>query len=107
MKDLEQLLLESREFERFLLDLSTTFIGLPEERVDADMEDGLARVGEFLQMDRVTLLELSADGEEMNVVYSWCSPGVPRPAATIRKETQAWWMNRVLRGEVSLASRVD
>jgi CheY-like chemotaxis protein len=41
--------------EKFLFELSRTFIGLPEEDVDANMERGLAHVGEFLEMDRVTL----------------------------------------------------
>ena len=55
------------EFEKFLFDLSRTFIGLPEQEVDVNMERGLARVGEFLQMDRVTLLELSLARTELSV----------------------------------------
>src|SRR5262249_39373707 len=102
----EQELRQRTEFETFLFNLSSTFIGLPEERVDAAMEGGLASVGEFLRMDRVTLLELTAN--EMVVAYSWsAAPGVPNAAARITHQAQPWWMSQVLRGDVSAAARVD
>lgn len=95
------------EFETFLVDLSTTFIALPDEQVDASMVEGLARVGAFLQMDRVTLLELTPDRDAMAVAYSWSSPGVGAPPPFITKQAQPWWVGQVLRGAVSLAPRLD
>lgn len=106
-KQYEEALLRRVKFETFLFDLSRTFIGLPEEKVDVNMERGLARVAEFLEMDRVSLLEMSRDREEMTVAYSWAADKVVRPAPTITIRHQPWWMGRVLRGEASLASRVD
>src|SRR5262249_22756535 len=76
----EQALLRELEFEKFLFDLSRTFIGLPEGEVDVNMERGLARVGKFLDMDRVTLLELSRESGEMAVAYSWNAPEVMGPS---------------------------
>src|SRR5262249_37277687 len=61
---LEQGLVRQLNFEKFLFDLSRTFIGLPEQEIDANMERGLAHVGEFLQLDRVTLLEFSPNRTE-------------------------------------------
>jgi len=103
----EQAVRMRTEFETFLFDLSSTFIGLPEDRVDADMQDGLARVGEFLQIDRITLLELTATGSELVVAYSWSSAGVANAAAKNTKETVPWWMGQVLSGDVSLIARLD
>src|SRR5262249_18258223 len=81
--------------------------GLPEEEVDANMERGLAHVGEFLQMDRVTLLELSPARTGLSPVYSWRAPGVSGTPSAITERDQPWWVGQVLRGEVSLASEVD
>src|SRR5262245_44377226 len=92
------------EFETFLANLSATFIGLPEDSVDVNMERGLAYVGTFLQMDRVTVLELSQDCEEMTVRYSWSLDARVNAAPQIARRTQPWWFGQVLRGEVSLAS---
>jgi PAS domain-containing protein len=106
-KQYEEALLRRVKFETFLFDLSRTFIGLPEEKVDVNMERGLANVAEFLEMDRVTLLEMSRNREEMTVAYSWGAEGVVRPVPRIRIRHQPWWMGRTLRGEATLASRVD
>ena len=103
----EQALRQRTEFETFLFNLSSTFIGLPEERVDAAMEGGLASVGEFLQMDRVTLLELTADRNEMVVAFSWNAAGVPAFDARVTPQALPWWMRQVLRGDVSLISCID
>jgi PAS domain S-box-containing protein len=106
-KRFEEALVRRVAFEAFLFELSSTFLGFSEEDVDANMQLGLARVGGFLNMDRVTLLELSRDREEMTVAYSWTAPGVANPPHVLTKEMQPWWIRQVLRGDVSLVSRVD
>jgi len=106
-KQFEDALLRRVAFETFLFELSKTFIGLPDEQVDAHMEEGLARVGEFLQIDRITLLELSHDGSAMTAAYSWSNSGVAAPPAVLTKEMHPWWLGQVLRGDVSLAAHVD
>jgi PAS domain S-box-containing protein len=94
-------------FERFLFDFSRAFIAIPEESIDANMTRGLARVGAFLEMDRVTLMELSHDRAAMSVAYSWHRPDVANPPYIITKDMQPWWLRQVLRGGASLASNVD
>ena len=94
-------------FERFLFDLSRSFLAIPENSIDANMTLGLARVGSFLEMDRVTLLELSKDRAAMSVAYSWSHQDVVAPPAVLTQQMQPWWLTQVLRGEASLASSVD
>ena len=94
------------EFERFLFDLSRAFIAIPEESIDANMTHGLARVGAFLEMDRVTLMELSHDRAGMSVAYWWQRPGLANPPPTTTPQMQ-YWLRQVLRGDLSLASRLD
>ena len=106
-KQFEDRLYRQVEFEKFLQDLSSTFIGLPDETVDRNMVQGLARVAEFLRLDRVTILELSPDRNEMVGAYSWSSPGVAAPPPRISKQSQPWWLGQVLRGEVTLAKHVN
>jgi two-component system CheB/CheR fusion protein len=103
-----QALLRRLEFERFLFELSRMFISLPEAEVGVNMERGLAQVGEFLEMDRVTLLDLSRDRPEMTIAYSWNGPGVGfAPPPVIAQSALPWWVGQVLLGNVSLASYVD
>ena len=74
---------------------------------NADMTLGLARVGTFLEMDRVTLLELTDDRTAMTVAYSWSHQDVVAPPPLLTQQMQPWWLTQVLRGEASLASDVD
>jgi len=106
-KRAERALRRRMEFDAFLFDLSRTFIGLPEGTLDVHMEHGLARVGAFLQMDRITLLELSADREELVVAYSWSSTAAVASAPRISKRMLPWWVGQVLHGEVTLTSGVN
>ena len=106
-KQSEETLHRLVEFEAFLFDLSSTFIGLPDEQLDGNMVLGLARVGEFLATDRVTLLELSPSGDEMVVAYSWSAGGVQDAPHRIPRHAQPWWFGEILRGAVSLAAHID
>ena len=100
-------LLRRLEFDGFLFELSRLFIGLPDAEVDVNMERGLARVGEFLEMDRVTLFEVSRDHSEMTVAYSWSAPGVSPPPRVIPQRALPIWMSQILRGDVASASKVQ
>ena len=95
------------EFESLLSDLSTTFINLPEEQVDVNMERSLARLGEFLNMDRISLFQFSQDRTEMATIYSWNAPGVAPAPPLVSTDNLSWWRGRLLRGEASLASDLD
>jgi PAS domain S-box-containing protein len=106
-KRLADALFRQLAFETFLFELSRTFIGLPEDELDVNMERGLASVGEFLEMDRVTLFVLSRDRAEMTVPYSWATPGLIPATPVIAQRTHPWWVGQVLRGEVALASDID
>src|SRR5215472_3669167 len=106
-RETETALLWRLEFESLLSDLSTTFINLPEEQVDVNMERSLARLGEFLNMDRISLFEFSQDRTEMATIYSWNAPGVVPAPPLVSTDNLSWWRGRLLRGEASLASDLD
>ena len=106
-KQFEKALLWRLEFEGLLSDLSRTFISLPEEEVGANIERSMARIGEFLEIDRITLFELSLDRKEFVVTYAWNSAEVGKASALVTTSAVPWWAEQVLRGEVFLASRVN
>lgn len=95
------------EFESLLSELSTTFINLTEELVDGEIERSLARLGEFLKMDSVSLLEFSPDRKELATISGWSPPGVLPAPPVLKTEQLPWWKERLLRCEVILASDPD
>lgn len=106
-KQFEKSLLWRLQFEGFVSELSRTFINLPEKEVDADIERSLARIGEFLHVDRIALFDFSRDRTEMVLTYSWNASGVTKAPALIHTASLPWWRDRVLRGEEALTSQID
>jgi PAS domain S-box-containing protein len=103
----EKSLMWRLEFEGLISDLSTTYIGLPEDKVDANIEQDLARLGEFLEMDRITLFELSRDSTGLIATHAWNAPGVMKAPSSIEAKSLPWWRGKVLGGNVSLMSRLE
>ena len=70
------------------------------------MTHGLARVGAFLEMDRVTLMELSQRSRrnERRLLVAASRPRKSPPTTTPEMQ---YWLKQVLRGDLSLASRLD
>ena len=102
-RKIERSLFESLTFERLLSELSARFIGLPEDQLEANIEQGLGRIAEFLKMDRITLFEFSQDRTEMTAAFSWTGRGVTPAPAHVKAADLPWWRNRLLRGEMALA----
>ena len=95
------------QFESLVGDLSSTFINLSEDQVDRCMLVSLARLGEFLRMDRISLYELSQDRKEITLVCSWNDPKSPPPSPRLDIDPMVWWAGRFLRGEVTCVSGLE
>jgi PAS domain S-box-containing protein len=102
---IEMELLWRLQFESLLSELSTTFINLPEEQVDRNIARGLARLGEFLKIDRISLLQFSQDHKDMRTICSWSDPGAM--PALISPSHLVFRARQALHGEVSPAGDLD
>ncbi|MEN6574868.1 MAG: PAS domain S-box protein [Phycisphaerales bacterium] len=67
-------------FETLLSELSAAFINLPVDELDREIERWLARIGQFLGIDRAAIIHIS--GASASVTHSWVVagliPAVPR-----------------------------
>ena len=90
---------EQLRFEELRSHLSSAFVHLECHTLDAAFETWLRRLGEFLWLDRVTLLRLSPDGREAIATYSWSCPQVePGPRVVVNKDFP-WCSQRLLQRE--------
>jgi PAS domain S-box-containing protein len=106
-KEFEKSLVWRLEFESLLSDLSRTFISLPEEEIGTNIEQAMARIGAFLQLDRITLFELSRDRTVFLAAYTWNGPGVGQAPRSVTSSDLPWWSHRVLAGHMSLISQLN
>jgi DNA-binding CsgD family transcriptional regulator len=86
-------------FETFLADLSATFLNVPADQVDSQIEAGLRQIVEFLGIDRSGFGELVTKKNKLVITHSYEVPGVP---ATPRIYVEAHWPDyagKVMEGE--------
>ena len=91
---------ERLRFERLLTDLSATFVNVPADQVDAQIEDALRRLVEFLGVERGSLAEFDDGGGSLNVTHCYAVPGLPPAPRVITAGQLPWYTAQVRGGEV-------
>jgi hypothetical protein len=93
-------------FERLLTDLSATFVNVPADRVDAQIEEALQRLVEFLGVERGSLGEFAEDGTSINVTHYYAVPGLSPAPRVITGDQLPWYTAQVRSGEVLRFARM-
>jgi PAS domain S-box-containing protein len=75
-KRTEQALTYRSEIEALITSLSTRFINLAPEELDAGLNDALRKIGEFCGVDRSYIHRLSKDGKMTGITHEWCREGI-------------------------------
>jgi PAS domain S-box-containing protein len=97
-KQSEEVLCDRLEFERLISTLSTEFINLSSEEIDAGINHALQVIGEFSGFDRSYVALFSEDGSEASLVYEWCSESAESVLSKRRRfpsDTFSWWMGKL------------
>ncbi len=85
-------------FEELVTSLSTSFIKLPPDEVDASIRHALAAIGEFTAVDRAYVFLLADHARVLNNVCEWVAPGIePQQSRlqNIASATLPWLMQRL------------
>lgn len=94
-------------FERLLAELSATFVNLPSEHVDQEIERWMGRIGTFLDMKVGTLAQLSEDQKRARFTHTWAAGGLEtlpsRPAAT----RWPWTFDQIRQGNIVRFTNVE
>lgn len=78
----ERALTKRLRIEEFVEALSTRFINVSGENLDDDITTGLQALGEFLSIDRCSLVQLDESATVVESVHEWYAPGLqPRSEA--------------------------
>jgi transcriptional regulator with GAF, ATPase, and Fis domain len=106
---LQQAVTDRLEFERLISDLSSEFVNLASDGVDAAIQDAQRRLVESLHVDRSVLFQVSSDEGEFVFTHYWSRPGIaPLTLATADVPAMFPWVrSRILEGEIVHFSTVD
>lgn len=89
----------TREFEAFLADLSSIFINVAADQVDAQIISGLRQIVEFLGIERSGLGQLTPDGDTLAITHSYQVPGVPPTPKVILEVTFPEYARKIREGK--------
>ena len=64
------------KFEKIITGISTNFIKLPLDALDAGINKALAEIGEFMGVDRSYIFLFSDYGTRMHNIHEWCAEGI-------------------------------
>jgi formate hydrogenlyase transcriptional activator len=94
--------LEDRlRFERLIADLSAEFVNLATDLIDGAIQDAQRRIVEFLDLDRSSLFQFSADDAELLFTHYWSRPEfAPPPLPSRPSSLFPWAVNKILKGEM-------
>jgi signal transduction histidine kinase/ABC-type uncharacterized transport system substrate-binding protein len=93
-------------FERLISELSTYFIDLPADNIDAGIDEALNRLLAFLKVDRVTMFEFFHGQTELRRTHS--SSGTGMLAPELLDSTQCpWYFSNILSSRALLLSSLD
>src|SRR4051794_39427094 len=104
--DLREQLEERLRFERLLTDLSATFVNVAADLVDAQIEQALERLVDFLGVERSSFGQFSVDNKAILITHSFVAPGYPSLPPLILDEDFPWYAEQVRRGEVMRFDRL-
>ena len=103
---LRDLLGERLQFEILVARLSATFIHLPPEQIDSQIENALRQLVEFLGIERSSLGQFSEDGRALWVTHSYTIPGFARFPRADLAPIWPWYTAQIRKGQVLRFTRL-
>jgi signal transduction histidine kinase len=98
------------DFEKLLSDLSASFVRVPVEEIDAEIERWLERVVLAMGVDRSTLLQIDPADGGLYVTHQWARPGLSAPDRGVRTNAAVsfpWLTAKIRAGEMIVFSRFE
>ena len=87
-------------FEEMVSALSARFVYLPPDRVNTQIAIELRMLAEFLEVDRVTVFEISEIEQRLHAVQSFTSAGVTQAPSQIEFDRLPWARQKIVNGEM-------
>jgi two-component system, NarL family, sensor kinase len=104
--DLREQLAERLRFERLLTDLSATFVNVAADLVDAQIEQALEQLVDFLGVERGSFGQISEDNKGILATHFFVVPGYPPLPPIILETDLPWYAEQVRRGELMRFERL-
>jgi signal transduction histidine kinase len=106
-KRVEAALRDRLGFETLVSGLSATFAELRGAEVSRGIDESLRQVGEYLGVDRASIMQTVRGTEAIAAVHGWQRPGLPSPSLASGHADVPWSVERLGRGQFVRFSRLS
>lgn len=107
LKSAQLQLVDRLLFEEHLARLSASFINLPPDRIDQEIEKGLEIVATNLGTDRASFGQFDECLAELRITHSWQISGVPPTPTQLLKDAFPWIFKELQQGNKVVISGVE
>jgi diguanylate cyclase (GGDEF)-like protein/PAS domain S-box-containing protein len=98
---------EQVRFEKLLSEISAALVSNPTTGVDQVIAQGLERIAEFVDVDRVSVSTYHPVQQELRVVSSYNRPGTRTRLGILRQKENPWYFMKYAQGETIIAECLD
>jgi PAS domain S-box-containing protein len=110
VKQAEESLKRRVKLETLIATISTRFINLRPENINAGIQDALEVIGTFINADHCYLYQVYNDFQVMSQTHEWCAPGIPsqkEQQQNLPIDTTSWWLSQLREFETLHVPNVD
>jgi PAS domain S-box-containing protein len=96
-------------FQRILVEVSSKYINIPIESVNESINDSLARIGHFVNVDRVYVFDYNLEKNTSSNLFEWCAKGIEPQLENLQDipfESIPIWVSKHFKGEAIVVSNV-
>jgi len=108
-KRMEEVLRQRADFEKLITTLSSHFINLPPDQIEAGVKNAIQSIGEFIKVDRIFMFQ-QAQGRITNPSFEWRVEGLSAPEDGVSDFLLAdypWFAERIGKMDVVHVSSPD
>ncbi len=95
------------QFEHALAQLSSRFVNLQPEEVDAEIESAMQQICEVMGLDRCELAKFDESALAFHITHCWAAPGIQRLPELLPHEQVPWIAETMLKAEKVQFSTLD
>lgn len=97
-REAEERLQDRIAFENIITTISSNFINMPPQEIDAGIQRALETIGAFTGADRAYIFLYAADGRTMSCIQEWCAAGIAPQIDRLQAlpVTELAWSNQQL-----------
>lgn len=107
LERVEAAMAKQLRFETLLSEFSTRFLNLPSNAVDCQIEQGLQRLAEFVEVEQGALFKFSNDQTRLCATHAWTVLECAPDSALVTFDQLPWAIEQLRRGEIVLFSHVS